>query len=92
MTPAIVAVRFCAAALAAAAASRDLTFRFVAEGVQAVLPFVDPAAILTAGLRDLRRMLEVYYPALVDFDFGGEGGAFKKQLDGIREFALFCSL
>lgn len=47
---------------------RDLIFRFVYEGVEVVLPFVEPASILTAGLKDLRRMLEVYYPSITDFE------------------------
>jgi multisite-specific tRNA:(cytosine-C5)-methyltransferase len=47
---------------------KDLVFRFVYEGVEAVLPYVDPAFILVAGLKELRRMLEVYYPQLSDFE------------------------
>lgn len=47
---------------------KDLVFRFVYEGVEAVLSYVDPAYILVAGLKELRRMLEVYYPQLSDFN------------------------
>jgi len=53
---------------------KDLVFRFVYEGVEALLPYVDPAFILVAGLKELRRMLEVYYPTLTDFEdsFAGQ--------------------
>lgn len=60
---------------------KDLIFRFVYEGVQAVLPFVDPASILVAGVKELRTMLEVYYPYLTDF----EGSSFGTQIDASSE-------
>lgn len=59
----------------AVADEKDLVFRFVYEGVEAVLPYVDPAFILVAGLKELRRMLGVYYPTLTDFD-----GSFAEQI------------
>lgn len=60
---------------------KDLVFRFVYEGVQAVLPFVDPASILVAGVKELRRMLEIYYPSITDFN----GSTFAAQMDFASE-------
>lgn len=53
---------------------KEMVFRFVYEGVQAVIPFIDSSYILHAGLRELKRMLETYYPSLVDFE-GSEFGS-----------------
>ncbi|KAF8323022.1 S-adenosyl-L-methionine-dependent methyltransferase [Clavulina sp. PMI_390] len=47
--------------------NKDLIFRFVYEGVEAVLPFVEPSFILSAGLKELKTMLQTYYPGKVDF-------------------------
>lgn len=55
--------------------TKDLVFRFVHEGVEAVLPHVEPSSILVANLDDLRRMLVEYYPRTDSFN-----GSFGEQL------------
>lgn len=58
----------------------DRTFRFVDDGIESVLPHVDEKHILKAGLKELKRMLETYYPLLEGFDEG-----FRKTLEGKSE-------
>lgn len=46
---------------------KELVFRFVYEGVETILPHVEPSSILVADLKDLRKMLEAYYPPSANF-------------------------
>lgn len=66
---------------------KEMVFRFVYEGVQAVIPFIDPSYILHAGLKELRRMLEVYYPSHKDFE-GSEFGAQVEKSGGCSSVIL----
>lgn len=55
----------------------DRLFRFIDDGIEAVLPYVDPGSILKAGLPELKKMLETYYPLIETF-----GETFKTQIHG----------
>jgi len=57
------------------AASGGNTYRFVDDGIESVLPYVQPESILTAGIKELKLMLESYYPLADAFDEG-----FKEQI------------
>ncbi|KAF9513599.1 hypothetical protein BS47DRAFT_1372487 [Hydnum rufescens UP504] len=46
------------------------TYRFVDDGIESVLPYVPPESILTAGIKELKIMLESYYPLSEAFDEG----------------------
>ncbi|KAG8216542.1 S-adenosyl-L-methionine-dependent methyltransferase [Butyriboletus roseoflavus] len=45
----------------------DANFRILGEGLPVVLPYIDPATIMTADFATLRVLLQTYYPLCVSF-------------------------
>jgi len=62
----------------------EAQFRVLGEGLPVVLPFVDPASIITGDLISLRTLVESYYPLCSAF-----GEPFRSVVEARRAFFFF---
>lgn len=46
----------------------EAQFRVLGEGLPVILPYVDPAAILTGDMESLKTLIESYYPLCTTFN------------------------
>ena len=63
-------------------------FRVLHEGLLALLQYIDQDAVLVGGARELRVLLEAYYPLSSEFE-----EPFRKRIESCRmSSSSFCSL